>query len=170
MITVSDLELRAGPRLLLDDATFRVGPGDKVGLVGRNGAGKTTLTRVLAGDVEHDPEYAAELNIDRDEIEDGFRLLCSAFAQTEFQAAQFMPLVVTPQLLLCGLLQPRQTLVTPLRWASNVMPLSYATDAFTEATRVAGLNGAMARDLAVLVGCLVVFMALSAVSIRRTTA
>lgn len=50
MITVSHLELRAGPRLLLADAAFRVGPGDKVGLVGRNGAGKTTLTRVLAGE------------------------------------------------------------------------------------------------------------------------
>ena len=50
VITVSDLELRAGPRLLLADATFRVGDGDKVGLVGRNGAGKTTLTRVLAGE------------------------------------------------------------------------------------------------------------------------
>jgi ATPase subunit of ABC transporter with duplicated ATPase domains len=49
VIVASDLELRAGARLLLDAATFRVGPGDRVGLVGRNGAGKTTLTRVLAG-------------------------------------------------------------------------------------------------------------------------
>ena len=51
MITVSELELRAGPRLLLGGATFRVAPGDKVGLVGRNGAGKTTLTKVLAGEL-----------------------------------------------------------------------------------------------------------------------
>ncbi len=50
MITVDDLELRAGSRLLLGDSSFRVGSGDKVGLVGRNGAGKTTLTRVLAGE------------------------------------------------------------------------------------------------------------------------
>ncbi len=50
MITATDLELRAGARLLLDAATFRIGPGDRVGLVGRNGAGKTTLTRVLAGE------------------------------------------------------------------------------------------------------------------------
>ena len=46
----SKLEVRAGARLLMHDVSFRVGPGDKVGLVGRNGAGKTTLTRILAGD------------------------------------------------------------------------------------------------------------------------
>jgi ATPase subunit of ABC transporter with duplicated ATPase domains len=50
MITATDLELRVGARLLLEKTTFRVGPGDRVGLVGRNGAGKTTLTRVLAGE------------------------------------------------------------------------------------------------------------------------
>ncbi len=50
MITVHDLEVRAGARLLMEHVTFRVGSGDKVGLVGRNGAGKTTLTRILAGE------------------------------------------------------------------------------------------------------------------------
>ena len=50
MIAAQGIELRAGSRLLLDDATFRVAAGDRIGLVGRNGAGKTTLTRVLAGE------------------------------------------------------------------------------------------------------------------------
>ena len=50
MITVNDLELRAGARALLTDVTFRVQPGDRIGLVGRNGAGKTTLTKTLAGE------------------------------------------------------------------------------------------------------------------------
>src|SRR3954470_11063543 len=50
MLTVTGLELRAGARLLIEAATFRVGPGDRIGLVGRNGAGKTTLCRVLAGE------------------------------------------------------------------------------------------------------------------------
>ncbi|WP_285724858.1 ABC-F family ATP-binding cassette domain-containing protein [Psychromicrobium xiongbiense] len=50
MITVQNLELRAGARLLMDEVSFRIDKGDKIGLVGRNGAGKTTLTRVLAGD------------------------------------------------------------------------------------------------------------------------
>src|SRR6266571_732690 len=50
MITVTDLELRAGARLLVENVAFQVAPGDKIGLVGRNGAGKTTLLRVLAGE------------------------------------------------------------------------------------------------------------------------
>ena len=51
MLTVTDVELRVGARLLMDEVNFRVDKGDKVGLVGRNGAGKTTLTKVLAGDL-----------------------------------------------------------------------------------------------------------------------
>ena len=50
MITATELELRAGSRVLLADATLRVQPGDRIGLVGRNGAGKTTTLRVLAGE------------------------------------------------------------------------------------------------------------------------
>ena len=50
MIVASGIELRAGARLLLADATFQVAEGDRIGLVGRNGAGKTTLAKVLAGE------------------------------------------------------------------------------------------------------------------------
>ncbi len=49
MITVRDLQAYAGGNLLLAGVNFTIGPGDKIGLVGRNGAGKTTLTRILAG-------------------------------------------------------------------------------------------------------------------------
>ncbi len=52
MITARNLHIRVGARVLVDDASFRIGPGDKVGLVGRNGAGKTTLTRILAGEAQ----------------------------------------------------------------------------------------------------------------------
>ncbi|WP_460801844.1 ABC-F family ATP-binding cassette domain-containing protein [Microbacterium sp. GXF6406] len=51
MLAVHDLEIRVGARLLMEDVSFRVSAGDKIGLVGRNGAGKTTLTKVLAGDL-----------------------------------------------------------------------------------------------------------------------
>ena len=50
MIAANGVELRIGARVLLTPATFTIGPGDRVGLVGRNGAGKTTLTKVLAGE------------------------------------------------------------------------------------------------------------------------
>jgi ATPase subunit of ABC transporter with duplicated ATPase domains len=50
MLTVSNVELRFGARVLMSDVSFRVDKGDKIGLVGRNGAGKTTLTRMLSGD------------------------------------------------------------------------------------------------------------------------
>lgn len=50
MISASGIELRAGARVLIESATFRVAKGDRIGLVGRNGAGKTTLTKVLAGE------------------------------------------------------------------------------------------------------------------------
>jgi ATPase subunit of ABC transporter with duplicated ATPase domains len=50
VIVAAGLELRAGAQLLVEAASFQVGPGDKIGLVGRNGAGKTTLARVLAGE------------------------------------------------------------------------------------------------------------------------
>ena len=50
MITAHSVELRVGARVLLEEATFRIAAGDRIGLVGRNGAGKTTLTKTLAGE------------------------------------------------------------------------------------------------------------------------
>ncbi len=52
VISAHDVELSVGARLLVHDANFRVGPGDRIGLIGRNGAGKTTLFRALTGEIE----------------------------------------------------------------------------------------------------------------------
>jgi ATPase subunit of ABC transporter with duplicated ATPase domains len=58
LIAATDLELRAGSRILLSGAALRVQPGDRIGLVGRNGAGKTTTLRALAGEGQ---PYAGDL-------------------------------------------------------------------------------------------------------------
>jgi ABC-2 type transport system permease protein len=97
-------------------------------------------------------------------------LLMSAFARTEFQAVQFMPLVVVPQILLCGLLAPRDTMPDVLHRLSDVLPLSYAADAFTTLTGPSGIEASVVADLGVVTGCTAVAMVLAAVTLRRRTA
>ena len=96
-------------------------------------------------------------------------LLASAFARTEFQAVQFMPVVVLPQLLLCGLFQPRDQMATVLRWISDAMPLSYAVEALQRVTASPTLDAVYWRDLAILLGCSVVGMVLAATTLQRRT-
>ena len=62
----------------------------------------------------------------------GLGLLCSAFANSEFQAVQFMPAVVFPQLFVCGLFVPRADLPGWMEAISAVLPLTYAVDALKE--------------------------------------
>ena len=95
-------------------------------------------------------------------------LLASAFARTEFQAMQFMPVIVLPQLLLCGLFQPRSEMATLLRWASNVLPLSYAVSALQRVASATTVGAGYARDVAVVAGCALLALALAAVTLRRT--
>jgi ABC-2 type transport system permease protein len=96
-------------------------------------------------------------------------LLVSAFAQTEFQAVQFMPLLVIPQILLCGLFVPRELLPGVLEAVSNVLPLSYAVDAMQLLTRTAE-TGEVWRDLAVVAGFALAGLTLGAATLRRRTA
>ncbi|MFQ6227221.1 ABC transporter permease [Nocardia sp. NPDC002869] len=97
-------------------------------------------------------------------------LLCSAFARTEFQAVQFMPLVAAPQIFLCGLLVPRAQLPDWLEVISNVMPLSYAVDALHEVSVHTDPTGLMWRDLAIVAAFATVALCLGAATLRRRTA
>lgn len=96
-------------------------------------------------------------------------LLASAFARTEFQAVQFMPVVVAPQLLLCGLFVPRAEMAGWLRAISDVLPLSYSVEALTEVGAHTGPTGIMWRDLTVVVAAVVVALVLGAATLRRRT-
>jgi ABC-2 type transport system permease protein len=96
-------------------------------------------------------------------------LFLSAFASTEFQAVQFMPAAVLPQVLLCGLLTPRDGMNAVLRWISDVLPLTWAVDALDQARISETLTGAMVRDGLIVVGCIAAALALGAATLRRRT-
>jgi len=96
-------------------------------------------------------------------------LFVSAFAQSEFQAVQFMPAMVFPQILLCGLFVGRDQMATWLRWISDALPLTYAYDALARtASNTLGMRFAV--DVAVVGGCILLALALGAVTLRRRTA
>ena len=96
-------------------------------------------------------------------------LLVSAFARTEFQAVQFLPAVVVPQILLCGIIVPRPQLPDVLETISDLLPLSYATDAM-QGLSTSTQTGGVWQDLAVVVAFAVVALALGALTLRRRTA
>jgi len=96
-------------------------------------------------------------------------LFISAFAETEFQAVQFMPAMVLPQFLLCGLLADRQAMTTPLRWLSDVLPLSYAVDAMQRISTQTYVSRATWLDLGVVLAFVLSSLLLGAVTLRRRT-
>jgi ABC-2 type transport system permease protein len=96
-------------------------------------------------------------------------LFASAFARTEFQAVQFMPAFVLPQVVLGGLFIPRDQMATWLEWISNVLPLSYAIDAMRELTTNAELTDVLLRDIGIIAGCMVLALILGAATLRRRT-
>jgi len=96
-------------------------------------------------------------------------LLCSAFARTEFQAVQFLPVVVIPQILLCGLFVPREAMAGWLQAISDVLPLTYAVDALLEVGKSAEATATMWRDVIIVAGAAVLALILAAATLRRRT-
>ena len=96
-------------------------------------------------------------------------LLASAFARTEFQVVQFMPLLVFPQILLCGIFLPRDQLPDALQVVSDWLPLSHAVDALravaTDSQDVAYVAGELLIIGAWIVGAVV----LGSITLRRRT-
>lgn len=96
-------------------------------------------------------------------------LSISALATSEFQAVQFMPAFLLPQLLLCGIIEPRNLLPTPLHWLSYVLPMSYSVDATTRVATEPTVSAAFVNDLVVVVGFIAVALVLGAATLRRRT-
>ncbi|CAG7612235.1 ABC transporter permease [Leucobacter soli] len=98
----------------------------------------------------------------------GLGLLASAFARTEFQAVQFMPVLVFPQILLGGLLMPRDQMPDALHAISDWLPLSYAVDAVNAVA--AGDEGwDLGKPLVVIAGVTILALGLAALTLRRRT-
>src|SRR5919202_6234308 len=94
-------------------------------------------------------------------------LLASAFARSEFQAVQFMPVIVPPQFFLCGLLVARGQLPGWLQAVSDVLPLSYAVEALQQVGRSATATGTLWRDVGIVAGVALLALALAAATLRR---
>jgi ABC-2 type transport system permease protein len=97
-------------------------------------------------------------------------LFVSAFAETEFQAVQFMPAVVLPQILLCGLFVARDQMATWLRAISYALPLAYAYDALARTAADEIDDVWFAIDCLVIIGAITLAIALGAATLRRRTA
>ncbi|MBX9424546.1 MULTISPECIES: ABC transporter permease [Streptomyces] len=97
-------------------------------------------------------------------------LFVSAFAASEFQAVQFMPAVIFPQLLLCGLFTPRDRMAPALEAISDALPMSYAVDGMNQVLRHPDITGDFVRDALVVAGCALLVLTLGAATLRRRTA
>ncbi|MCX4724750.1 ABC transporter permease [Streptomyces sp. NPDC090052] len=96
-------------------------------------------------------------------------LFVSAFAASEFQAVQFMPAVIFPQLLLCGLFTPRNQMQPLLEGLSNVLPMSYAVDAMNQVMHHSAVTATFVRDIGIVGGCALLVLTLGAATLRRRT-
>jgi ABC-2 type transport system permease protein len=95
-------------------------------------------------------------------------LAASSLARTEFQAVQMLPIVIIPQVLLCGFLMPRSAMPHVLDWLSNVMPLTYAVDAM-QRLAAGGAMGRMWVDAAVIAAFAVASIGIGIGTLRRRT-
>jgi ABC-2 type transport system permease protein len=95
-------------------------------------------------------------------------LFLSAFATSEFQAVQFMPAVIVPQLLLAGLLVPRERMPAALERVSDFLPFTYAYEALAKVA-ADDVDRRLWFDVGVVTGCVVLALVLGALTLRRRT-
>jgi ABC-2 type transport system permease protein len=125
---------------------------------------------VLGLDTAGSPALVIALAIANAQLGMSLGLFTSAFARTEFQAVQFLPAFILPQLLLCGLFVARDQMSALLEAISWALPMTYAYDALDRVTTMGPLGGEGLADLGVTVGATLLALVLGAMTLRRRTA
>jgi ABC-2 type transport system permease protein len=130
----------------------------------------TVATAIACGPLGLDvgnPVLAALVSITSAVLGVALGLLCSAFARSEFQAVQFMPAIVLPQLLLCGLFVSRDEMAGYLHSISDVLPLTYAVDALQELSTEGSATATMWCDMAIVVAFAAAALVAASTTLRR---
>ena len=96
-------------------------------------------------------------------------LLASAFARTEFQAVQFIPVFIAPQVFLCGLLVPKEQLPDILEAIADWLPMTWAVDVVRDVLANSDLSSDSWWRLAALVGVVIAALSIAAASMPRKT-
>ena len=94
-------------------------------------------------------------------------LFLSAYAKSEFQAVQFMPAFIFPQLLVCGLFISRDQMAKGLQWFADIMPLTYSVDAMKQVTTHPHWTAIHTKDLVIVLGFTIASLILGSITIRR---
>ena len=125
---------------------------------------------VLGLDTEGSAFWVGVLAVSNALLGTSLGLLLSAFARTEFQAVQFMPAFILPQILLCGLLVPREEMARALDVIAGALPLTYAYDALARVAAGQSFEERLVLDVAIVVGVTMLALVLGAATLRRRTA
>ncbi|MGO4434335.1 ABC transporter permease [Paenarthrobacter sp. RAF9] len=122
---------------------------------------------VFGLDIKGSPGFVVMIAVINAVLGVALGLLCSAFARTEFQAVQFMPVVVVPQILLCGLFVARDDMNQLLEAISGVLPLTFSVDALKEIAGNADATAALWHDTLIMGGIVVGVLVLASLTLRR---
>ena len=94
-------------------------------------------------------------------------LFMSAFATSEFQVVQFMPAMIMPQLLTCGLFMAREHMAKLLQWFADAMPLTYSVDSMKQVTMHSGWGHDLVKDFVIVAAFGIAALILGSITIRR---
>ena len=97
-------------------------------------------------------------------------IFISTFARNEFQMVQFIPLIIFPQVFLCGVIWPVEQMPNYLQWLSAILPLTYAVDGLRDIMLAGKSLLDVGFELAVLVGFAVIISIVAAITLRRGAA